>query len=151
MADGELAAAIQELTNRKLAKAIEELREKYDRIDAEKEAAAARGEGVRVGEEKAEEEEGRQKRREEGEGEEEEDDSDDEFLNDPELEALRAARLAQMKRTVAKRQEQRQLGHGEYRCGKNGGTIVEYLRSFTWWCGCDCLAGRLCRTNSCRK
>ena len=37
------------------------------------------------------------------------------MLNDPELDALREKRMAQLKAQIERKQEQRALGHGEYR------------------------------------
>ena len=122
MVQNEVSRAVAEKTNEKIEQAIEDLRVKYDRIaveEAEQRAAreqeeaegggsaasASAGAGHRRGPRAPDEDE-------HSEGS----DEDDELLNDPELDAIRAVRLRQLKRSQAKKREAKKLGHGEYRC-----------------------------------
>jgi hypothetical protein len=90
----EIIAATTGEVNKRMEAAIEDLRVKYEKIDAEKERRAAEGEGAGDGE-------GAEGAGGGGSG-------------DPELAAIRERRLARLKKLKAEHERNKTLGTGEY-------------------------------------
>uniref|UniRef100_A0A7S1CGP6 Thioredoxin domain-containing protein n=1 Tax=Bicosoecida sp. CB-2014 TaxID=1486930 RepID=A0A7S1CGP6_9STRA len=102
MSSGFLAPEAHLESSERMSGALEDLREKYDRIAEVEETKARADAAVARAEEAAAAP-----------------DSEDEWLDemerDPEMEAIREARLKQLKEAADARKEHLALGHGEYR------------------------------------